>query len=215
MLSSPLLFFAALLGALPAGFAATAAARRLSESTNPPLWAMILASAAVGLWAAFVMPTAWLFAIACGLGWALLVLATVDLLAFRLPDVLTLPLIATGLGVSLLLPDPDGFGHAVAAIIAAALFYAVAAAYQRVRNQEGLGFGDVKLAAAAGAWLGWQALPYVVLLACALGLIWVGVGMTRRGKAALQERIPFGTALCIAIWIIWLYGPPELFAPMI
>ena len=63
----------------------------------------------------------------------------------------------------------------------------------------------------AGAWLGWQALPYVILLACAVGMTWVGVAALRRGKEALAERIPFGVALCLAIWIIWLYGPPDIF----
>ncbi len=57
----------------------------------------------------------------------------------------------------------------------------------------------------------WQALPYVVLLACAVGLIWVGIAVVRRGKAALRERIPFGIALCLATWTIWLCGVPDFF----
>jgi leader peptidase (prepilin peptidase) / N-methyltransferase len=112
------------------------------------------------------------------------------------------------------LPDHDLVGHIVAVLIAMLLFYAVAATYRSLRHQEGLGLGDVKLAGAAGAWLGWQALPYVVLLASTLGLVWVGVAAIQRGRGAIQERIPFGIALCFAIWVIWLYGPPEFFGPL-
>jgi prepilin signal peptidase PulO-like enzyme (type II secretory pathway) len=54
----------------------------------------------------------------------------------------------------------------------------------------------------------------VVLLACCAGLVWVGVGVVRRGKAVLEERIPFGVALCFAIWIVWLYGPLEIFGTL-
>jgi leader peptidase (prepilin peptidase)/N-methyltransferase len=155
-----------------------------------------------------------LLAISCALGWALLVLGAIDALAFRLPDILTLPLIPAGLAVAQYLPDHDVLGHCIAALIAIGAFYAVAAGYQSVRKREGLGMGDMKLAGVAGAWLGWQALPYVLLLACAAGLVWIGIAAMRRGTAALQERIPFGVPLCLAIWIIWLYGLPETFGPI-
>lgn len=203
-----------LLGSLPAALAATRVARHLSGDASPSVLAMLTACAALGIWAAFVFPTVSLLAISCALGWTLLVLATVDVLAFRLPDILTLPLGVAGLAVALWLPDHDLVGHAMGAAIGGLLFYAVAAAYQRVRHQDGLGFGDVKLATAAGAWVGWQALPYVVLMACAVGLVWAGVAAIRRGRTAIQERIPFGVALCAGLWIVWLYGSPDLFDPL-
>ena len=56
-------------------------------------------------------------------------------------------------------------------------------------------------------------LAFVVLIACAVGLVWVGVATMRRGRAALEERIPFGVALSFAVWVIWLYGLPEVFDP--
>jgi len=206
---------AVLLGSLPTGYAAALAARRLADNAGSLALAMIAACAVLGSWAAWIMPSLSLLAISCALGWVLLVLATIDALAFRLPDILTLPLIAAGLAVAWWLPDHDLVGHIVAALIAVLLFYAVAAVYRGVRHQDGLGLGDVKLAGAAGAWLGWQALPYVVLLASALGLVWAGVAAIRRGRGALRERIPFGIALCFAIWVIWLYGPPEFFGPLL
>jgi len=196
-------------GSIPAGFGTAFATRRLAQSKQPSALLMIAVCAAIGIWAALVVPTAPLLVISCALGWALLVLGATDALAFRLPDILTLPLIAAGLGVAWWLPDHDLAGHAIAAFLGAAVFYAISVAYRQTRGQDGLGLGDVKLAGAAGAWLGWQVLPYVVLLACAVGLVWVGIAMIRRGKDALREHIPFGVALCFAMWVIWLHGTPD------
>jgi len=204
-------FAVVLAGSIPAGYAAALATRRLAQSTQPPALLMIAACMLLGIWAALVMPAVLLLAISCALAWTLLVLGATDAFAFRLPDILTLPLLVTGLVVAWWLPDHDFWGHAIAAFLGAAVFYAVSVAYRRTRGQDGLGIGDAKLAGAAGAWLGWQALPYVVLLACAVGLIWVGIAMIRRGKAALRERIPFGIALCLAMWTIWLHGVPDYF----
>jgi leader peptidase (prepilin peptidase) / N-methyltransferase len=201
------------LGAVPAGVAAALAARRLSHTDKPPLWMMVAACLALGLWAAYAMPPALVLAASCGLGWTLLVLATVDALALRLPDILTLPLIAAGLVVSWFLPERDLLGHAIGAAAGFASLWSIAFLYRAARGRDGLGMGDVKLAAAAGAWLGWQALAFVVLIACAVGLVWVGLAVMRRGRAALEERIPFGVALTFAIWLIWLYGLPEIFDP--
>lgn len=183
----------------------------LAGTKGPPVVATIGASAALGVWAALVVTPMPVLALTCMLGWALLVLSLVDALVFRLPDALTLPLIAVGLAATAVLPNQDLAGHAIAALVALALFYAVAAAYRRARGRDGLGLGDVKLAGAAGAWLGWRALPFVVLLACGIGLVWVGIATIRRGRAGLGERIPFGVALSFAIWVIWLYGPPDMY----
>ena len=200
-------------GALPAGIAAAFAARRLSHTSQPPLALTVAACELLGLWAAYTMPSAFLLATTCALGWVLLVLAAVDALALRLPDALTLPLIAAGLAVSWWLPDHDLMGHAIGAAAGLAVFYAISVLYRAARGVDGLGLGDAKLAGAAGAWLGWQALSFVVLIACAVGLVWVGLATMRRGRAALEERIPFGIALSFAIWVIWLYGLPEVFDP--
>lgn len=204
-------FAAVLAGSIPAGYAAAVVTRRFAQSTQPPVLLMIAACALLGSWSALVMPTILLLAISCALAWTLLVLGATDALAFRLPDILTLPLLAAGLTIAWWLPDHDFLGHAIAAFLGAAVFYTVSVAYRQTRGQDGLGLGDAKLAGAAGAWLGWQALPYVVLLACAGGLIWVGIATIRRGRAALRERIPFGIALCLATWAIWLYGVPDFF----
>ncbi|HTT99868.1 MAG TPA: A24 family peptidase [Rhizomicrobium sp.] len=194
---------------VPAGLAVAYAARHLAQSQRPRVVVTIAECAALGVWAALVMPTAPLIAISCALAWILFLLGLVDALAFRLPDIVTLPLLVVGVAIAWWLPDHDVFGHVIAAFVGAAVFYGISIAYRQTRGQDGLGMGDAKLAGAAGAWLGWQALPYVVLLACAGGFVWVGLAVMLRGKDALRERIPFGVALCFAIWIIWLYGTPD------
>jgi leader peptidase (prepilin peptidase)/N-methyltransferase len=97
--------------------------------------------------------------------------------------------------------------HAFAATAAYLAMALIAWLYLRVRGREGMGFGDAKLAAAAGAWLGLEPLPSVLLLASIAGIIWILVAALIRGRAALSQRIPFGLPLSLAIWIVWLYGP--------
>jgi leader peptidase (prepilin peptidase)/N-methyltransferase len=164
--------------------------------------------AALGAWAAVIMGWTPVFAITLGLAWTLITLAAIDVLAFRLPDLLTLPLAAAGLLISLILPS-EFWAHLAGAVIGYCAFAAIGWAFARVRGREGLGMGDAKLAAAAGAWLGWEPLPSVILIACAAGFLWVATMAILRGRAALTERIPFGVALAIAIWVVWLYGPLE------
>lgn len=197
-----------------AGLLAALAIRKLTETNKIPFAITIAATLFLNVWAALILPHALLLAATCALAWALLVLSAVDAAIFRLPDIVTLPLLALGLAVSWLLPDKDLIGHAIGALCGSAAFFLIAEIYRRTRGREGLGLGDVKLAGAAGAWLGWQALPSMILLACCAGLVWVGIGVLRRGKAVLEERIPFGVALCFGIWIVWLYGPLEIFGPL-
>ena len=178
--------------------------------------------AVLGAWAAAIVGWPLVFVVTLGLAWTLLTLAAIDILAFRLPDLLTLPLAAAGLAVSLTVPDvlwTHGIAtaiaidklrdHALGLVIGYCAFAALGWAFARVRGREGLGLGDAKLAAAAGAWLGWAPLPSVILIACAAGFLWVATMTVMRGRAALTERIPFGVALAIAIWVVWLYGPLE------
>jgi leader peptidase (prepilin peptidase)/N-methyltransferase len=193
--------------AIGAGWCAAIFARY--EAGQPPSYlATIAAAVGLAIWAALVMPPNFLLPATLLLGWALLGLSLVDVLDFRLPDLVTLPLIVGGVLISLWLPDRNPLGHLVGAIAGFVAFYAIAALYRRARTREGLGLGDAKLAAAAGAWLGWQALPSVVLVACIIAFIWIGVAVAFRGKAILGERIAFGVPLSFAFWLVWLYGAP-------
>ena len=142
---------------------------------------------------------AWL---GCGLGWTLLALAWIDLEWFILPDALTLPLLLGGLAATWLV-DPDALGDAaLGAALGWLVFASVAAGYRALRGRDGLGGGDAKLLAAAGAWLGWQALPEVMLLGAVAAL--VGGGALRLARDG--ARLAFGPWLALAIWLVWLYG---------
>jgi leader peptidase (prepilin peptidase)/N-methyltransferase len=211
---SPIALALVLCGSIGAGAAAAWIAQMLAETKRTILAPMIGLSMLLGVWASLIIPQGSLFVVTCALGWTLLVLSAVDALVFRLPDILTLPLLAAGLTVAWWLPGGDLVGHLIAALAALALLYVVSFGYRRLRGREGLGLGDVKLAGAAGAWVGWQGVPSVILLASCAGMLWVGIGIMRRGRKALEERIPFGVALSFAIWIVWLYGPLELFGPV-
>jgi leader peptidase (prepilin peptidase) / N-methyltransferase len=149
--------------------------------------------------------------VSCLLGWVMLGIAVADAKRFIIPDVLSLPAIPLGLLVSGRFFDASGpavasIDHAIGMICGGIGLWLVRAAYFRVRRREGLGLGDVKLAAAAGAWLGWQNLSDVFLFAAALALSVVAVQSIIRGKplsAAL--RIPFGCFLAPSIWLAWVH----------
>jgi leader peptidase (prepilin peptidase)/N-methyltransferase len=198
--------------AIPGGWIATLLIRREVVPLRVRMAPVLAASMLLGLWAALVMPNLLLLAITLGLAWALLVLGSIDLLAFRLPDLLTLPLTAVGLLIAVKLPDNDPIAHFAGAALGFAALYGIAVAYRGIRGREGLGLGDAKLAAAAGAWLGWRPLPAVLLIACAAAFIAIGIGFARRGRNVLVEEIAFGAPLCLAFWIVWISSTSGLYA---
>ncbi len=144
----------------------------------------------------------------CLLGWSLLALAWIDWHTLRLPDALTLPLMALGLAAAWADSSAALASGLVGALAGYAALFGLSVIYRRLRGREGLGQGDAKLLAAGGAWLGWQALPWVVLLAALLGLAVAGLHRMRGGELTAQTALPFGPPLAAAIWIAWLYGVP-------
>jgi leader peptidase (prepilin peptidase) / N-methyltransferase len=169
--------------------------------------AIELAAVAVAVWAATVsQDPAWLWT-ACLLGWGLLALGWIDAEHMRLPDALTLPLLVAGIAAQTLLASERFTASVLGAVIGYLGFRAIALIYRLCRGREGLGGGDAKLLAVAGAWLGWAALPDVVLLAAMLGL---GLALTMRMRGRAIDGvavIPFGPCLALALWTVYLYGP--------
>ena len=158
-------------------------------------------------WAGLVMPADWRLLAGLGLGWCLVCLATIDLIAFRLPDVFTLPLLVSGLAAALALPGRPILDHCIGALAGWAVLAALGWLYRRWRGVDGIGLGDAKLLAAGGSWLGWPDLPSVLIVACVVSLIWIAVGVLRGRRAHPSTPIAFGAPLCLAIWVVWLHGP--------
>jgi leader peptidase (prepilin peptidase) / N-methyltransferase len=171
-----------------------------------------LAALVVAIWAALVVPVGLLWPTSL-LGWTLLALAEIDRRHMILPDLLTLPLLALGLLVTWWLEPAALMAHAVAAALGFVVFAGIARAYRRLRGREGLGLGDAKLLASAGAWVGPLGLPGVVLLGAASALAAALVQGLARGRLRAVDRIPFCPYLALGLWLVWLYGPP-LLAPI-
>ncbi len=164
----------------------------------------LLAVGAV-IWAAVSLPPSlvWLGA---GLGWWLIVLAVIDARNLILPDVLTLPLLPAGLLATYLIA-PTALGHHIIGAVAGfAIIALMGFVYKRIRGHEGIGFGDAKLMAAAGAWVSWSGLPSLVLIAALTGIMVILFG-TLIGQRDLAAKLPFGPHIALGIWIIWVHGP--------
>jgi leader peptidase (prepilin peptidase)/N-methyltransferase len=156
--------------------------------------AMELLCALIGFVALWLSPD-WAGAAGALFGWGLAVLALLDRDHFWLPDRLTLPLGALGLAIGPALLADRVIG-AVAGYAALAL---IAAGYKTARGRVGLGQGDAKLLGAIGAWLGWRMLPWVVLGACAIGIVWAVLA-----RKSATDRLPLGTLLAVAAWGAWV-----------
>lgn len=138
------------------------------------------------------------------LGWWLLLIALIDAEHMLLPDSLTLPLIALGLLASGWRTPDLWLDHLIGAAAGFGALWLVAFLYRRLRGRDGLGDGDPRLFAASGAWLGWQALPQVLLGASLLALGFVLVQHLRGHSLRAQDALPFGPFLAVATWAVWL-----------
>jgi leader peptidase (prepilin peptidase)/N-methyltransferase len=144
-----------------------------------------------------------------GLACLMIAIAAVDARRFIIPDELTAAALALGLADAAI-RRPDGIGEALAlaalrgAIVAAA-FFGLWALYRRLRGREGIGLGDVKLAAVAGVWLDWPSIPVAVEIAALAALAVCLMRWLALGRAInATTRLPFGAFLAPAIWIAWL-----------
>jgi leader peptidase (prepilin peptidase) / N-methyltransferase len=165
------------------------------------------AAGGLGVWAALGQPTPLAAALTALLGWQLLLIAVIDAEHFRLPDRLTLPLLATG-GVAAGLLDHTALADAViGAVVGFAGLWLLAVAYRRLRGRDGLGDGDPVLLAAAGAWVGWIGLPSVLLWASAAGLSVVAARLLVGRTVSGGDRMPFGPFLAAGLWLTWMLGP--------
>ncbi len=137
--------------------------------------------------------------------WALIALAGIDFRHQLLPDVITLPLLWAGLLLSLTGTFADPRSSIIGAAAGYLSLWSIFHLFKLLTGKEGMGYGDFKLLAVFGAWLGWQMLPMIILLASLAGTV-VGVAMILSRQ--LQRGIPiaFGPYLAIAGWVALLAG---------
>ena len=169
-----------------------------------------LAALGVAIWALIAVPASLIWPTAA-LGWALLALAVIDARHFILPDVLTLPLIPAGLALAWWIDPDQVFHHTLGATAGFLGFAGLAWAYEQLRGRQGLGLGDAKLLAAAGAWVSWTGLGSVLLwsapIALVVSLAAGAIQGTLSDKLTGRSTLPFGPYLALGLWLTWLYGP--------
>lgn len=139
------------------------------------------------------------------LTWALIALTFIDLDHQLLPDDITLPLLWLGLGLNLFGLYASLEAALIGAIAGYGVLWLVYHLFRLVTGKEGMGFGDFKLMAMLGAWLGWQALPVIILLSSVAGAI-VGLTLVAVRKRDKDLPIPFGPYIALAGWITLLWG---------
>lgn len=141
-----------------------------------------------------------MFVLTVFLGGILVRLSWIDLKTLTLPDLYTLPLIVLGLGLSVVFPQPGFYARLIGAAAGFLILGVIGEVYFRRTGAEGLGLGDAKLFAAAGAWLGWQALPIVMLVAAVSGL----AQATLRRRSHANASIAFGPMLALGFFLYWV-----------
>jgi leader peptidase (prepilin peptidase)/N-methyltransferase len=162
-------------------------------------------TACLSAWVAWHFGFGWMALAALVFTWALIALSTIDLDHQLLPDSITLPLLWLGLLLSLagLFTDPQS--SILGAVAGYLSLWSLYHAFRLLTGKEGMGYGDFKLLAMLGAWLGWQALPVIILLSSLVGAL-VGIGMILALGRDRNIPIPFGPYLAAAGWLALLWG---------
>ncbi|MBK5969757.1 MULTISPECIES: prepilin peptidase [Thiorhodovibrio] len=137
--------------------------------------------------------------------WAMIALAIIDFDTQLLPDAITLPLLWLGLLLSLFGVFVDAETAIIGAIAGYLSLWLVFQLFRVLTGREGMGRGDFKLLAVFGAWMGWQALPQIILLSAVPGAV-VGIALIAFGRHQQRAPMPFGPYLAIAGWVSLLWG---------
>jgi leader peptidase (prepilin peptidase) / N-methyltransferase len=156
-------------------------------------------SVAVVLWAPVnEWPAGILLSLA--LSWA----SFVDLDRQILPNALTIGLVAAGIMFGVAVGEPPLPERILGATMGYVSLVAVALVYRHLRRREGLGRGDAKLFAAGGAWLGWEPLTIVMLVASSVATLYLLGCMVMKLRVAADHSIPFGPFIALGTWSVWI-----------
>lgn len=139
------------------------------------------------------------------LTWALISLSLIDIDRQLLPDSITLPLLWLGLAISIQNVFTDSHAAIIGAISGYLSLWTVYKIFKALTGKEGMGFGDFKLLALLGAWMGWQYLAVIILLSSFVGAL-IGTMMIGFGTVDRARPIPFGPYLSGAGWLVLLCG---------
>lgn len=155
----------------------------------------------------------WEAAAAIGMTWALVAISVIDIDHQIIPDSISLPLMWAGLTMSLFSASVDAqylFVDSQTAIAGALAGYlslwSIYHLFRLITGKEGMGYGDFKLLAALGAWLGWKMLPIIILMSAVVGAV-TGIMLIATKRHERSVPIPFGPYLAAAGWIAMLWGP--------
>jgi leader peptidase (prepilin peptidase)/N-methyltransferase len=147
----------------------------------------------------------WAAAAALLLTWALISLSMIDFDVQLLPDNITLPFLWLGLLLSLAALFTDPKSAIIGAVAGYLSLWSIYQLFKRLTGKEGMGYGDFKLLAMLGAWLGWQYLPQIILLSALVGAL-VGISLILLRGRDRNIPIPFGPYLAAAGWISLMWG---------
>jgi leader peptidase (prepilin peptidase)/N-methyltransferase len=164
-----------------------------------------LTAAVMAMVVAAYFGVTWMTLAALGLTWALIALSVIDIRTQLLPDVITLPLLWAGIIVNFNGLFTDLESAVLGAIFGYMSLWTVYQLFRLLTGKEGMGFGDFKLLAALGAWLGWQFLPLIIILSAVVGAA-VGIAMIVFRGRDRNIPIPFGPYLAGGGWIALLWG---------
>jgi leader peptidase (prepilin peptidase)/N-methyltransferase len=137
--------------------------------------------------------------------WVLIALSLIDIKKQILPDNMTLPLLWLGIFCSFFGLFTDLESSIIGAMAGYLILWSVYQLFKFVTKKEGMGFGDFKLLATLGAWVGYSYLPQIILVSSVVGSV-IGISMLITGKTKQQQPIPFGPYLAVAGWIALLWG---------
>lgn len=182
--------------------------RQCGARISPVYPAMEIVTAVVFAASAAVWGPGWLLASRLVLASILIVLFVIDLEHRILPNLITLPGIAIGLIFSLV-AEPGWRSSLIGVIAGGGVLLLIAETYFRVRKEQGLGMGDVKMLGMLGAFLGWELMLLTLVLASFLGSI-TGLAMMATGKGNLKYALPFGSFLTAGGLAAMFVGEPIL-----
>ncbi|MEY3787935.1 MAG: hypothetical protein RLZ75_2142 [Pseudomonadota bacterium] len=144
-------------------------------------------------------------AFALALTWSLIALSFIDIDHQLLPDNIILPMLWVGLFLSLFSYFTDTHASIIGALAGYIILWLVYQLFKLATGKEGMGYGDFKLLALLGAWLGWQYLPLIILLSSLVGTV-IGLTMISFTQRDRNTPIPFGPYLAAAGWLALLWG---------